>query len=102
MRGVFLGFFASLMSQPKSLQKAISARMRVHCALLNRVCYGEGESGTHLEYFKSGAMPWPAETSSWVYLPCRKYPFWDMAGGRRALCVPAGGGEAPSVVRGIL
>ena len=49
MRGeYFVVFFTILLSQPKSLQKSISTRMRVRCVLLNEVGSGEGEPGISL------------------------------------------------------
>jgi hypothetical protein len=47
-RGVFSVFFAILSSQPKSLHKPISTRLRVHFVLLNEVGSGEKESGPPL------------------------------------------------------
>ena len=64
--GVFSIFFSILASQPKSLQKPISTRIRVHRVLLNEVYFGEGASGTPLAYMRSGAVPWLAENSSRV------------------------------------
>ena len=44
----FSVFSSSLMSQPRSLQKPISTRMRVHYILLKEVGSGEGVFGTPL------------------------------------------------------
>ena len=44
----FSVFLSNLMSQPRSLQKPISTRMRVHCILLTEVGSGEGVFGTPL------------------------------------------------------
>ena len=49
MRGEYFSVFLSnLTSQPRSLQKPISTRMRVHCILLKEVGSGEGVFGTPL------------------------------------------------------
>ena len=44
----FSVFLLCLMSQPRSLHKQISTRMRVHCFLLKEVGSGEEVSGTPL------------------------------------------------------
>ena len=46
--GYFSVFLSNLMSQPRSVQKLISTRMRVHCFLLKEVGSGKGVSGTPL------------------------------------------------------
>ena len=49
MRGEYFSVFLSnLMSQPSSMQKPISTRMRVHCFLLQEIGSEEGVSGTPL------------------------------------------------------
>jgi hypothetical protein len=91
MRGEYFSVvFSILMSHPESLQKPISARMRVQCFLSNEVGSRDGGRvrGPSCKYEVWGrAVTWEDQV-------------WYAAGVRIALFVSVGGGETREVVCG--